>query len=558
MAEGTSNKDVVYIDVDDEITAIIDKVRSSKHQIVALVIPKRSAVLQSIVNMKLLKRTADHAKKNVVLITGDEGLMPLAGSVGMHVARNLQSKPEIPKAPPALDMKPEVAEESVSMAGKLSDEEGPIDKTKTLGELTGASAEDAIELDNSRNESEGPSQQAEGGKKGKKAKKNKSLMVPNFNRFRTWLLIGGAFFAVFIILLIISLTVLPKAKVTVDTNSQNVTSNLQLSLSSNAGGVNTTTETVPAQTVQTQKTYTGTANATGQQNNGQKASGTVTLSLTDCNQNGVTIPAGTGISGNNLTFITQSTVMLSSDFSFGKCKNGGSSSAAVSVVAQSGGANYNLQPTSFSVPNVGDVSGSSSQAFTGGTDNIQQIVQQSDITSAQSKISTNSNAIESQLENDLKSQGLYPIQATFTSSSPNPSPSTAGGQPGSSVTVTESITYTMQGVKQSDLQSIITASVKNQISTTSQKILDYGIHSATFTAQGANSVSMQDTALVGFALNQATIKSQIAGQKPATAESTIKGYAGVTDATVHLSPFWVSTIPKNTSKITVTIVNPKS
>ena len=56
-------KDTIYIDVDDEITAIIDKVITSKHKIVALVLPKRAVVLQSIVNMKLLKRTADEAKK---------------------------------------------------------------------------------------------------------------------------------------------------------------------------------------------------------------------------------------------------------------------------------------------------------------------------------------------------------------------------------------------------------------------------------------------------------------------------------------------------------------
>ncbi|MBC7581656.1 hypothetical protein H7097_02175, partial [Aeromicrobium sp.] len=52
------NKETVYVDIDDEITAIIEKVRSSQQKIVALVLPKRASVLQSIVNMKLLKRTA--------------------------------------------------------------------------------------------------------------------------------------------------------------------------------------------------------------------------------------------------------------------------------------------------------------------------------------------------------------------------------------------------------------------------------------------------------------------------------------------------------------------
>jgi hypothetical protein len=573
MAEGASNKDVVYVDVDDEITGIIDKVRSSGRQIVALVIPKRSAVLQSIVNMKLLKRTADAAKKNVVLITSDEGLLPLAGSVGMHVARNLQSKPEIPPIPTPVDIKPDAIEEPVRMAGDFN--EPAIDKSKTVGELTGvgavaAAAEDGdIELDNSEDAPETPAD--DGGKKNKKnkkekkAKKNKALMVPNFNRFRTWILIGVCLLIVLIILIVVALSVLPKATITVDTNSQSVASNLQLTLSSNATSADPTAEVVPAQTAQSQKSYTGTANATGQQNNGQKATGSVTLSLTDCAQSSVTIPAGTGISSNNLTFITQNSVTLNSVQVGSHCDNSSFSnfsSASVNVVAQNGGSNYNIQPSTFTVPNESDVTGSSSQSMSGGTDDIQQIVTQADITSAQNKINTDTSAVKSQLESDLQSQGLYAIPATFTSTTPSPSPSVAANSPGSSVTVNENITYTMYGVKQSDLQTVIASSVNSQISTKSQKILNYGLGSATFTSQGGSSgsemVSMQDNALVGFALNPSTIKSRVAGQKPGSAEATIRGYSGVTNANVHLSPFWVSSIPKKTSKITVTIDNPKN
>src|SRR6266404_1395162 len=93
------SKDVIYVDVDDEITSIIDKIENSEHKVVALVLPKRAASLQSIVNMKLLKRSADTAGKNPVLITSEAALLPLAGAAGLHVAKNLQSKPEIPDAP---------------------------------------------------------------------------------------------------------------------------------------------------------------------------------------------------------------------------------------------------------------------------------------------------------------------------------------------------------------------------------------------------------------------------------------------------------------------------
>jgi hypothetical protein len=111
-----SKKETVYIDIDDEITGVIDKVRNSRAKIVALVLPKRAAVLSSIVNMKLLKKTADADKKNVVLITSEAGLLPIAGAVGMFVAKSLSSKPSIPPAPKKSSDKELVIKESGDIA----------------------------------------------------------------------------------------------------------------------------------------------------------------------------------------------------------------------------------------------------------------------------------------------------------------------------------------------------------------------------------------------------------------------------------------------------------
>src|SRR5918911_5581071 len=106
-----ANPDTIYIDIDDEITGIIDKLKASKGKVVALVLPKRAAVFQSIVNMKLLKRAADSSKKHLVLITSEAGLLPLAGAAGVHVAKTLTSKPVIPLAPQAIDDGEETVEE---------------------------------------------------------------------------------------------------------------------------------------------------------------------------------------------------------------------------------------------------------------------------------------------------------------------------------------------------------------------------------------------------------------------------------------------------------------
>src|SRR5690606_17759481 len=88
-------KDVIYIDVDDDITAIIDKVKSSQQKIIALVPPKRTGVLQSAVNLRLINRAASQQDKRLVVITGDTALSSLAAAASIPVAKNIQSKPEL-------------------------------------------------------------------------------------------------------------------------------------------------------------------------------------------------------------------------------------------------------------------------------------------------------------------------------------------------------------------------------------------------------------------------------------------------------------------------------
>ncbi len=141
---GTNSKETIYIDVDDEITAIIDKLQNAKGNIVALVLPKRATVMQSVVNMKLLKRTAQQAGKNLVLVTNEASLLPLAGLVGMHVAETPSSKPTIPTAPDQPSDEPESVDEPLSIADNSGIPEADFDSDAVadtpIGELAGVPA----------------------------------------------------------------------------------------------------------------------------------------------------------------------------------------------------------------------------------------------------------------------------------------------------------------------------------------------------------------------------------------------------------------------------------
>ena len=78
--------------------ALLTELFRSKESIVAAVLPKRAGMLHSSVNMRLLKRASEEAKKNLVLITTEAPILKLAGLTRVRVAKSLTTKPYLQKS----------------------------------------------------------------------------------------------------------------------------------------------------------------------------------------------------------------------------------------------------------------------------------------------------------------------------------------------------------------------------------------------------------------------------------------------------------------------------
>jgi hypothetical protein len=559
-----SDKDTIYIDIDDEITGIIDKVKASNGKIVALVLPKRASVFQSIVNMKLLKRAADADKKNLVLITAEAGLLPLAGAAGVHVAKTLTSKPEIPTGPDSFDDDEDATDE-------LAQDEPEPDPKKPVGELAAAGAAGAaigakskdndletLDLDN---EDIAPAAATGAAKKAAGPKKDKKLKVPDFDRFRLMLIAGGLALILLIIGFIVANSVLPSATILIKTNASSVNVSLPINLSTDAKTLNEKDNTVPAKLSSTQKTYTQQVPATGQKNNGNKASGDVTVTNCSKSDQDITIPAGTGLSSGGNTYISQQTVTVPHSFfsGGGNCiKNG---KASVSVIAQSGGASYNLSSgASFSVSTGGGALTGQGGSITGGTDDIVKIVTQNDINNAKSKITPNEDEVKKTLNDQIVKENLYPMTATYSAGTPAVTTSPNAGDVADNVTVTENVTYTMFGVKKDDINTLLDNAIKDQVDSNKQTILDNGLSRITYNVENLTPTSAKmtgsTTAYVGPDLDTAVITREAAGQKPGAVKDKLRTNPDVTDVQVKLSPFWVSSVPTKESKIKVIIAKP--
>jgi hypothetical protein len=561
---GTESKDTIYVDVDDEITTIIDKVRSSSGKVVALVLPKRATVLQSIVNMKLLKRTAEGARKHLVLVTTEAGLLPLAGNVGLHVASTPTSKPVIPPAPEGPGDETEDIDEPLKVADGTDDDfDADAVAGKTVGELSGAVAASKLAADQVDenlelgDEDEIIDDTADGKKADKKTKGNKKLRVPNFDSFRKKIILAVVALVVLIAAYIVGFVVLPKATVTISTDTSTIKTNMTLNLDTTAKTLNASSKILPATAQSSSKSYNQQVAATGQQNNGQAATGSATFSAGACSGDVPSdVPAGTGVSTGGQTYITQGNASFTPVIAHGHCTF---QSGSVTIAARAGGTVYNTSGTAtFTVSGRSDVTGSGSA--NGGTDNITKVVQQSDIDGAKAKLSTqDTTSIKAGLQAVFQGIELKPIPMTFLASDPQITSSVQAGSAADTVTVTEVVNYTMLGVNPTDLKTLVDANVTSQLDKGKQVILDDGVAKATFSAQtpatATNAVvALSTSSVAGPQLGTNSLRTQIAGKKAGDIRNLIKQTPGVTDVTVKYSPFWVTATPSKASKITVTIV----
>jgi CxxC motif-containing protein len=205
------NKDVIYIDVEDDITAIIGKVKEASEKIVALVPPKRVGVLQSAVNLRLLQRAADQSSKRIVLITSNQALVALSAAAKIPVAKNLQSKPELAEIP-VLDI--DNGEDVIDGASL------PVgDHAKAASKSAGDDDDDETEVIEGINIEDDAPKPAVPVRTKKPASKGK---IPNFNKFRKRITIGIISAVVLVGLLVWAFVFAPAATVIITARTSSV------------------------------------------------------------------------------------------------------------------------------------------------------------------------------------------------------------------------------------------------------------------------------------------------------------------------------------------------
>ncbi len=539
------NKDVIYIDVEDDITAIIGKVKDTKEKIVALVPPKRVGVLQSAVNLRLLARAADQGGKRLVLISNNTALTSLAAAAKIPVAKNLQSKPEVPEIA-ALDI--DNGEDIIDGA------QLPIGDHARVGggALGSAAVNEAIK----ENAAEGISRATPPvpGKPPVKPRVKSGIRVPNFNTFRKKLVLGIGGGVLLIALLVWAIFFAPQATVVITARTTESSANAKVTLDP-AATTSLATSSLKTAVQQSKKDASLEFEATGSKEVGEKAKGQMTLNRTSVSSNPITVPAGTSFSSGSLTFVSTEAATLNGT-SIGP---GGivQDSATVGVVATAVGEQYNLSARTYQ----SSVSGMSAQGtdMAGGSKRQIKTVSSDDVQKATDQLAQqSSDDIKKQLTQQFDDTFMV-LDQTFKIDRGSPQVAPAVDQevtPGTKPKVTISITYSLSGVTKADADKFLEDYFKKQLEgTNDQRVYDNGSKKATFTnitaANAGFTANLVATAKIGPKIDDNAIKDSAKGKRYGDIQSSLEAIQGVDDVDVKFWPFWVSSAPNDTNRIKI-------
>ncbi|KKP38200.1 MAG: hypothetical protein UR28_C0020G0009 [Candidatus Peregrinibacteria bacterium GW2011_GWF2_33_10] len=94
---------VVFVEIDDEVTAVYDSIKKLKEQQVLLIIPKEAVLFQSVINFKILKKKADELHKNIYILTKDRIGQHLATEAGFIVSNDIEAVFDLKNNAEAID-----------------------------------------------------------------------------------------------------------------------------------------------------------------------------------------------------------------------------------------------------------------------------------------------------------------------------------------------------------------------------------------------------------------------------------------------------------------------
>lgn len=557
------NKDVIYIEPEDDITDIILKIENSKEKIVALVPPKKAGVFRSIVNIKLIAKAGASAGKTVVLVTVDPSIVKLAAATKLPVTKDLKSAPVVPKVAEEDEPEEETVEEEL-----VEEEDGTVETEEDIAELKPSKAEKAA-AEAAVEEEEDEEEDEEDEEPAKKPAKSKKSMKLTGNKLLDWIkvhkklsIFAGIALVGLIGFLVWAFGFAPAVDITVaiKTDQKNFSENITFTdnlADEDAKEGKFYLEQKKLETVQEVN-----FDATGQKNNGNRASGQVTISAYFDAKGSTAINNGTLFTINGLSYAATEYKGLEWDGKPDSCENDDTIldgkircliSATVNVSATEGGSKYNIGAASTGWSTVANINVYSTSAMTGGTDDIITVVQQSDVEKAKSALTSSKEEESKEKLYETIDDNYYVIDSSFelktevAAATPGVDEKVESGvQPVLKATTTATV-YVIDKVK---LEEFIKEKADLADDQKIYDVKDIYIENISEIKKDATT-KLKAQYFLGPKITESEVVDKIKGKGLGDAQREIRDIYGVSDVKIDASYPWVMSVPGNSNKVTV-------
>jgi hypothetical protein len=573
------NDNALYLEADEDITSAIDKLRKQTGTSAQIVVPKRSALLQSLINLKLLKKAADDDHRDLVIVTTDRVASELAARVGIAVAPAVGAHASlaVPKgAKPLRETADDVVHaetvataETGATAAAAAIDVTAVAATAAEGRLSGdrplfVQREVGARAPNPL-EKAGGDEAAEPTGRGRGAGRAipKMLKIPNFSRFQHVIIwgvvvlaaVGGYFGAMYF---------LTKATVKLYAAASKINIDSSFSVDPAATASDIGKSVLAGQTIKIEKDVTQPFTPTGQKDAGAKATGTVTI-YNYCYNPG-TLPSGVTFTYSGQKFVSTAAVVVPPAVpAGGSCPT--RTVATVAVAAAQNGDSYNVAggvAMTFPAPaaaygTYSYMNAESAAQFTGGLSKMVTVTTQDDVDKAKAV------ALAADKDGSYKdlaakvADGSRAIDGSQTQTAGDATATPAVDAEGVNGSLTVHITYTELAIKQADLKTLLSTLATKQAGAENQ-VYDNGFDSARVTAipsasdsSAVKSFKLTADAYGGAKIDTAALAKKIAGKRFSDASDLLNAQPGVQKVDIIMTPPWAGNLPSRVKQIQITI-----
>ncbi len=561
--------EILYLEPDEEITSVIDKLKDLPGASVALVLPKHAQLASSVVNLRLLQAEAKKRKKTVAIVTHDKVGMKLAAHVGIPVYRSVTDDtpvtPDVGPRPPVDDvvelheepLVPVVADEPAEStddtddtADEVADSPVPVKRYDQPAPRPRPIPETPAPVVPAPDSAPEPVVPAAPAKQRPAASRARFIGIlcaalVLLGAGSWWLLIGNW-----------------HADARIALVSDPYEAKTTLVVDNAVAAVDETSGILPGQRIEATVEKTASFPATGKKDVGTKASGTVTVS----NRLGepVNLAAGTRFDRDGLAFVSTeaatvpaATVALDAGGNV-VVKPG---TATVRVESTAAGDQYNVAPGAFTITSLSasqreKVTASNQAVFAGGSSKTMQVVTDADIDRAKQSLVDQT---KSELVDALRQQSpqLTVLADGTAFDIVASSADKESGSEADTLSVTATVRGRAVGFTPGDYQRLVVtlagqgAPEGKQVVSSSGDAIDTAVATADV-AQGKLTLTATLHTKLVATFDTASLAAEIAGKTVGQAQQLLGAHEGVVSATVTVSPAIRSRLPNDAAKITIT------